>query len=306
MGLSMVALLFASCSKDDVTLSGVKLDQAAVSVMVEDSTTLKATLEPSGADGSVVWSTSDASVATVRNGVVKGIKIGTATVTATVGSFTANCTVTVTENTDFSRSLKGSNYYLVIMDGVSAASIPAAKITADFRPDDVTKFLYVWNNTYNAGTVSGPNFYSEVEGWTSFVVGSVGWSGAGFFCKDGTLLDKMTDITTNPSEYYLHIGIRSKDKTTHLFGVDGQSTAKFAIGSTTYVDGNDTYQPVADFTRDGEWHEIEIPVTTLVAKGLLYSSGTNAAGKNVIWFLSGGTAGATLDIDAVFFYKKAK
>ena len=101
-------------------------------------------------------------MATVREGVVKGIKEGSATITATVGTFTATCAVTVTENTDYSKSLKGSNYYVIAMDATTFTSIQS-KVVADFRPDDVTKFLYVWENTYSAGTSTGPNFYGEVE-----------------------------------------------------------------------------------------------------------------------------------------------
>ncbi len=42
------------------------------------------------ADDPIVWSTSDASVATVENGVVKGVKGGMVTITATIGSTTAS------------------------------------------------------------------------------------------------------------------------------------------------------------------------------------------------------------------------
>lgn len=41
------------------------------------------------------WATSDAAVATVTNGSVRGVKEGTATITATVGESSASCSVTV-------------------------------------------------------------------------------------------------------------------------------------------------------------------------------------------------------------------
>lgn len=300
LGLSVVAFLFSSC-KGDEPVSGVTLDQATLSVMKDDSTTLKATIVPKGANGTVVWASSNSTVATVKDGVVKGITLGTANITATVGAFTATCAVTVVENTDFSKSLKGTEYYPIIMDGVTAAAL-GSKIKGDFRPDEATKFLYVWDNTYTAGTSTGPNFYGEVEGWVSLVVGNVGWSGAGFNCQDAALNDKLADITANPDKYYLHIGIKSKDNAVHLFGLDGQSNVKFAIGATGFTDNGVVTPALADFTRDGEWHEIEIPMATLKANGLLYATGMGT--KNIFWFLSGGVAGKTLDLDAVFIYKK--
>lgn len=305
LSLATVALFFSSCKTEDPTVTGVTLDQATLSVMKDDSTTLKATIVPKGANGTVVWATSNSAVATVKDGVVKGITLGTANITATVGTFTATCAVTVVENTDFSKSLKGTEYYPIIMDGVTAAAL-GSKIKADFRPDDVAKFLWIWQqggvNTYDSATPSGPNFYGEVEGWVSFIVGTQGWSGAGFNSADATMNDKLAAITANPDKYYLHMGIKSKDNTVHVFGLDGQSNVKFAIGATAFNDNGTMIQPLADFTRDGEWHEIEIPMATLKANGLLYTAGMGS--KNIFWFLSGGITGRTLDLDAVFIYKK--
>ena len=49
-------------------------------------------------DGTVSWSSSDSSIATVdENGNVRGVKTGTATITAKVGNSTATCVVTVKE-----------------------------------------------------------------------------------------------------------------------------------------------------------------------------------------------------------------
>ncbi len=197
--------------------------------------------------------------------------------------------------------MTGTEYYPIILDGVTAVKL-GTKIKADFRPDELTKFLYVWNETFVPGTTSGPNFYGEVEGWTSLTVGTVGWSGAGFNVNDNALTDKLVAITNNPDNYYLHIGIKSKGNAVYVFGLDGQSNVKFAVGPTAFNDNGTMIQPLADFDRDGEWQQIEIPMSTLKTNGLLYSTGMGA--KNILWFLAGGVGGTTLDLDAVFIYKK--
>lgn len=298
---AIVAVMFASC-KSEVELTGITLDESTLSVAVNDSAMLTATLQPKGATGDVTWASSNSTIATVKDGKVIGVKIGTANIIASAGSFTATCVVTVTKEViDFKKSLTGTEYYPIILDGVTATKL-GTKIKADLRPDELTKFLYIWDNTFVAGTSTGPNFYGEVEPWTSLSVGTVGWSGAGFNVKDGALLDKLAPITANPDKYYLHIGIKSKSTAVFVLALDGQSNAKFAIGPTSFNDNGTIIQPLADFTRDGEWQQIEIPMSTLKTSGLLYSTGMGE--KNVLWFLAGGTAGTAINLDAVFIYKK--
>jgi hypothetical protein len=300
--VSLSVVFFTSCKNEEVVLTGISVDQASLSVNVGEKATIVATVQPKGAEATITWSTSNSAVATVVNGEVTGVAAGTADIVATAGTFTAKCVVTVTTvGPDFSASLKGTEYYPIILDGVTATAL-GAKIKADLRPDELTKFLYVWDNTFNPATSVGPNFYGEVEVWTSLTVGTVGWSGAGFNVKDGALLDKLAPITANTDKYYLHIGIRSKTNAVYVFGMDGQSGVKFAIGATAFNDNGTLIQPLADFTRDGEWQEIEIPISTLKTNGLLYSTGMGE--KNVLWFLAGGIAGTTIDLDAVFIYKK--
>ncbi len=82
-----------------VAVTGVTLNQNEAQMTVGGETlTLTATVNPDNAtDQSVSWSTSDANVATVDNGVVTAVAAGTATITVTTtdGSFTATCAVTV-------------------------------------------------------------------------------------------------------------------------------------------------------------------------------------------------------------------
>lgn len=80
-----------------VEVAGITLDQTAATLTEGETLTLTATVSPDDAtDKTVTWSTSDASVATVANGVVTALAPGTATITAKAGEHSATCVVTVT------------------------------------------------------------------------------------------------------------------------------------------------------------------------------------------------------------------
>ena len=83
-----------------VNVTGVTLSQSEAAMTVGGETlTLTATVAPDNAtDKTVVWTSSDPTVATVADGVVTAVAAGTAniTVTTTDGNYTATCVVTVT------------------------------------------------------------------------------------------------------------------------------------------------------------------------------------------------------------------
>ena len=83
-----------------VAVTGVTLDKTSTSITVGETETLTATVSPADATNkAVTWSSSDASVASVADGVVTANKVGTATITATSAADStkkASCTVTVT------------------------------------------------------------------------------------------------------------------------------------------------------------------------------------------------------------------
>ena len=106
---SVATGLSATC---EVTVGSVKLDQTEVTVKKGKTVTLKASVYPSTLeDKSVIWESSDRTIAIVsREGVVKGVKAGTATITCTsvATGLSATCTVTVT-STSGSRSMDGDD-----------------------------------------------------------------------------------------------------------------------------------------------------------------------------------------------------
>ena len=87
-----------------VPVTSVRLDQDTLSLVVDGTGTLKATVAPENATNKdVTWESSDATVATVdEKGNVKAVKAGKAIITATAADGSgqkATCTVTVTDKT---------------------------------------------------------------------------------------------------------------------------------------------------------------------------------------------------------------
>lgn len=79
-------------------VTGVSLNESSITLSVNDTFTLVATVSPNDASNkNISWSSSDEEVATVTGGVVTAIKAGNAIITVTTsdGSFTATCEITV-------------------------------------------------------------------------------------------------------------------------------------------------------------------------------------------------------------------
>ena len=79
-----------------VSVTGIELDKTAITLEIDETETLTATLTPDNAtDKTVTWTVAPSGVVTVENGVVTALKDGTATITATANGKSANCSVTV-------------------------------------------------------------------------------------------------------------------------------------------------------------------------------------------------------------------
>ena len=81
--------------EDKIACINITLDKSTLSFNGGGSQTLIATVTPENCTQPVVWSVSPDGIVTVNNGVVTPIKNGTCTITATCGTQSAICTVTV-------------------------------------------------------------------------------------------------------------------------------------------------------------------------------------------------------------------
>ena len=194
-----------------------------------------------------------------------------------------------------------TDYVLITLGEKEAQSIKDRTL-ADYRPNDMIHWLYVWDDTYAAAASTGANSFGNNEGYNSYVVKDKGWSGLGFAStgigKDLSMLD---------DSFKLHMAFKETPTATtgnlhaaHAIGIGG---AHFTLGDAPFVDGNKTYGLIGDFKRDGEWYSFDIPFEEIAARANPVFAGAANFVDNVFSVLSGGVAGTELSFDAVFFYR---
>ena len=84
-----------SFSGGSIPCTGISFEEDAFSFTNYTPVTIEYTLTPSNTTDTLSWATSDSNVATVSNGVITPVGLGTATITATCGTQTATATVVV-------------------------------------------------------------------------------------------------------------------------------------------------------------------------------------------------------------------
>ena len=100
--LAKVGSKTVSCSVTvKASLTGISLNKTTLSLRKQSTETLVVSYDPINTtdDKTVTWTSDNEEVATVSGGTVSALKEGTATITATVGSCTVQCVVTVEKET---------------------------------------------------------------------------------------------------------------------------------------------------------------------------------------------------------------
>ena len=152
-----------------VPTTGININKPTASITKGGTETLTATVLPSDAsNATVTWSSSNPSVASVTNGVVKGLASGEATITATCGTFSASCKVTVT------------NPLKSITLSKTATSIVAGgteTLTATLNPTDADNKTITWTSSdTSVATVSGGKITALKAGSTTITASCSGKS----------------------------------------------------------------------------------------------------------------------------------
>lgn len=153
-----------------VEVTEVKLDKSELSLKVAEEVKLNATVLPEGAVNSeLTWTSSDEAVATVtKEGLVKGIKAGEATITAQTANGTkAECKVTVTQETTGDKTEPAE-----VRLNTGALSIKigaAAQLTATVLPAGADSTLTWTSSNAAVATVTNTGLVKGVKAGTSTI-----------------------------------------------------------------------------------------------------------------------------------------
>lgn len=226
---------------------------------------------------------------------------------------------------------KGSDFYLISIGADENGYLEKEnKIKMDLRPykfdangngtvedgeDGIA--MYAWENTYLGSTSVGLNSFGFGSEWLSLVVGEKGWSGAAYNLTAAGEADR-TDLALikelSKDGYYLHLAYKTmQENKAHLISINWGGEAnphsyKFAIGEGSvdeynsngqFVKTHNVIKPVNGDFKIGEWAEYEIKTTDM---GIDWNC--EAKSDNFFQMSSGGVQGTTIDLDAIFFYKK--
>lgn len=145
--LLCIILIIASCQKDvsePIQVSDVNLNAEYVELTEGEEFQLVATISPNNADNKVViWSTSNASVASVLEGKVTAVKAGKATITVKSddGGKTATCDVVVSAMVCSVTSVSLSQTALEMKEGDEVV------LTATISPENATNKNVKWSSS---------------------------------------------------------------------------------------------------------------------------------------------------------------
>ena len=219
-----------------IVVEEISFNKTSVSLKAGETVTLTATVKPDDAtDKTVTWSTSDATVATVSNGVVTAKKVGTATITAKAGDKSATCEITVVATPVTSVTLNKTS-----------ASVKAGEtvtLTATVKPDDATDKTVTWSTSdATVATVSNGVVTAKKVG-TATITAKAGDKSA--TCEITVVSTPVTAVTLNKTSVSLKAGetvtltatVKPDDATdkTVTWGSSDESVAKVENGIVTAI-----------------------------------------------------------------------
>ena len=219
-----------------IAVTGVSLNKTSLSFTgTGSSQTLTATVSPSNATNkSLTWSSSNTSVATVSNGVVKAVGFGTATITAKSNNGkTASCSVTVNpiQPTGIKATPETSTLY-----GLNGT----VKLSANVMPSNATNKAVTWSSrNTSVATVSSDGTVKAV-GYGTAVITATTVNGLTSNCTINVKKEEVTSLTiaTKPTKTNYYVG-----DTLNTAGLTLK--AAYNNGTTQTITGGFTCTPTA-------------------------------------------------------------
>ena len=177
--------------------TGISLDKTTATLKASEIVTLTATVTPSTATNkNVTWSSSNETVATVKDGVVTAHKVGTATIIATTAdgsNLTATCQVTVEATIAKTMTLDKTNVTLKATESVT--------LIANITPESTTNKELSWiSSDESVATVKDGVVTAHKVGTANIIVTTTDGSNLTAICKvnvERTSAETLTLDKTN-------------------------------------------------------------------------------------------------------------
>ena len=193
---------------------------------------------------------------------------------------------------------KDYKYYGILLDDETReANLTEDQYVYIGADADAGRNLYIWDSASTFVESSGVNSFGVPGGYLAYQVGNAGWSGLGYNING----DTAYDLSGINDDYTFHMALMSTgNDPVDFYLTDGsERQAHLVFGDAAAFD----HDAVANFTRDGEWYNIDIPMTYLEDNfGLSFKKDKEYKDKNILCILAGGTQGFTINYDAIFFY----
>lgn len=124
----------------DIPCEGISLSQSVINISSFDSVEVECTVTPANTTDQVVWESSNINVLTVDNGVITPVGIGSCTIKATCGNYSASADVTVNISIvpvwEFISSTPGGNNKFVAYGGKvygQLAAFASGSLASNYR-----------------------------------------------------------------------------------------------------------------------------------------------------------------------------
>lgn len=164
-------IAIASCEKkeQEIPVSSVSLNKTSVEMVEGESYQLSATVSPSDATNkTVLWASSNPSVATVDNGKISAIAEGSSTITASCSGKSATCQVTVIHKVVPVSSIQLSEKELYLTVGESK------ELTVTTIPSNADEKAVVWSSSNESVVIVKDGLVNTVREGTAVIKAAVG------------------------------------------------------------------------------------------------------------------------------------
>lgn len=188
-------------------------------------------------------------------------------------------------------------YYIVFLDETTRGTNLSKSQIVDLGPNGSTRNLYPWENTATANEVDDANSFGITGNSYMSWKQAASWFGLGYNIAASKDPVNLSGIN---KDYFLHIAVKTKYEGPILFAIADAAgkSGNIVLGKEKYHD----HAPVADFPRDGKWHNIEVPVNMLSNEsGISFKRSVNFTG-NILTLQMSAPEGTSVDYDAIFFH----